>query len=107
MTAPIHAPAGWMAIRQYRDFWDVPRVFLVELDGRLVLFDCAFEEETEDYSDHYRVYLMPPVSDRELDGSWAELPARAIRSLGTVPVGIIRFDATKRAFVEAPSIHTI
>ena len=82
MTVPIPAPAGWLPIRQYRDFWDVPRMFLVDSDGRSMLFDCAFDEEREDFGDQYRVYLMPPLSNGELEGSWADLPKRAHSFVG-------------------------
>ena len=94
-------------IRQYRDFWDVPRMFVVEADGRTLLFDCVFDEEVEDYADTYRVYLMPSLTERELEGSWAELATRALRSLATIPVASVRFDPTNRTFVDCQLIASL
>jgi len=46
-------------IKQYRDFWDIPRIFLVEYGNSLFLFDCEFDEQKEDYGNVFHVYLMP------------------------------------------------
>ena len=34
---------------QYRDFYDVPRIFVADYQGRLYLFDCPFDEALDDY----------------------------------------------------------
>src|SRR5690349_7106539 len=81
---------------RYRDFWDVPRIFLVEYRGRLFLFDCPFDDVIEDYGTAYRVYSLPALDPTELTGSWAGLCKRAEQFLGEVPVGRICFDSTKR-----------
>src|SRR3954451_1984847 len=86
---------------RYREFWDVPRTFLAEHRGQLVLFDCAFDEDAEDFPDQYAVYLMPPLSEAELAGSWESLPCRAVRRLGHVSVGAVRFDASRRKEIDA------
>jgi hypothetical protein len=84
----------------YRDFWDVPRIFLVTHEGRTLLFDCPFDEATEDYPDTYAVYQLPALADGELTGSWDKLSERAERYLGTVPVGEVRFDPTRRQGID-------
>lgn len=89
----------WANIR-YRDLWDVPRIFLVEHGGNTYLFDCAFDEATEDYPDHYRVFRVPSLTEDELAGSWDELHLRAIQELGSVPVRDVQFDPTRRARVD-------
>jgi hypothetical protein len=86
----------WTAIR-YRDFYDLPRLFLAEYEGRHYLFDCPFNEELDDYPDSYRVYQMPALPESELQGSWEHLPERAINFLGLVPVAQVQFDPTRRA----------
>jgi len=96
----------WTKIN-YREFWDVPRIFFVEDAGRLFLFDCQFDNITEDYPTSYQVFLMPTLSAAEFAGSWAKLWLRAIRKLATVPISTVKFDATKRAFIDAAIFDTI
>jgi hypothetical protein len=64
------------------------------------LFDCAFDEETEDYPDDYQVYAMPDLDELDLSGSWVQLPQKALRSLGAVPVAEVAFDSTRRKALE-------
>jgi hypothetical protein len=91
----------------YRDFWDVPRIFVTSYQGQQFLFDCPFNETAEDYPDRYAVYLMPSLTEDDLQGSWAVLPAKATRRLGTVPVIEIRFDATRRQAIDATVLDEI
>jgi hypothetical protein len=91
----------WVPVRDYRDFWDVPRIFFVERDGHLYLFDCPFDEETEDFPETYRVSLMPPLTDADLSGSWVGLSQRAIHLLGVVPIAAVTFDPTRRKEIRA------
>lgn len=83
-------------IRRYRDFWDVPRMMVVDYAGREFLFDCPFDDEREDYPGFYRVYSMPPLGEEQLDGIWAGLPKLAEAELGTIPLESLKFDATFR-----------
>ena len=90
----------WAAI-QYRDFWDQPLIFLLNDGGRTFLFDCPFDDSTEDYLDAYQVHLMPNLNECDLSGSWAELYQKSLTELGTVPVADVKFDPTKRLFADA------
>lgn len=85
----------WAPI-QYRDFWDVPRIFFFANLGNWFLFDCPFDEETEDYGQHYRVYLIPEPPKEDLQGSWSSLPKTAMQYLGELPVSRVEFDSTRR-----------
>lgn len=96
----------WAAIR-YRDFYDVPRIFVVSHEGRQFLFDCAFDDELDDYPDSYRVYLLPPVADVDLEGSWERLPQLAKEFLGVIGVSQVQFDPTKREAVNLAVIEKI
>ncbi|MHB1425153.1 MAG: hypothetical protein ACYC3I_18435 [Gemmataceae bacterium] len=89
----------WASIR-YRDFWDVPRIFLVSSQGKCFLFDCAFDEATEDYPDSYRVYVIPDPSEEELTGSWDKLHEKATSYCGDVPINKMRFDPSKRREID-------
>lgn len=92
--------ATWLSIR-YLDFWTVPRIFLVEHAGSLFLFDCAFNDDTEDYPDRYQVYLMPPLTEQDLAESWAGLHKRALVGLGEAPIADVVFDPTRRKSIDA------
>jgi hypothetical protein len=85
---------------RYREFWDVPRLFLASHRGQLFLFDCPFDEATEDFPDFYRVYLLPAVAEEDLAGSWDKLSARAISYLGEVPIKQVGFDPSKRQTID-------
>jgi hypothetical protein len=89
----------WISIR-YREFWDVPRIFLVPYQGKWFLFDCPFDEATEDFPDFYRVYLIPEPSEEELAGSWDKLHERATRCMGEVPIAQVHFDSGKRREID-------
>ena len=86
---------SWSTI-SYRDFYDVPRIFIATHDGTRYLFDCPFDDKLDDYSDRYRVYQLPAISEDELEGSWERFPERALSLLGEVPVAAVQFDTTKR-----------
>ncbi len=88
---------------EYREFYDVPRYVVIRHpDGRTLLLVSSFDCARDDYDDRYAVYLLP--SDVDLDiGSWADLPARALRLLGRVPVSEVRFDPTRRAEIDLGS----
>lgn len=89
---------NWAAIC-YRDFYDVPRIFITAHDGKQYLFDCPFDDELDDYSERYRVYQLPALQEYELDGSWERLPDRAVALVGSVPVDKVEFDQSKRKLI--------
>ncbi len=86
---------SWVSIR-YRDFYDLPRIFIASYEGRQYLFDCPFDDELDDYPASYRVYQLPGLTEEELQGSWKHLPERALAFLGMVPVSAVQFDPAKR-----------
>ena len=91
----------------YRDFYDVPRMFIVVDAGVSYLFESSFEEASDEYSGFYTVSILPPLSHEDLDGSWASLPDRAVGYLGQVPVSEVRFDQTRRQSIERPSLRSV
>jgi len=90
----------WKSIR-YRDFWDQPRIFVVEDAGDTLLFDCKFDDEVEDFPDDYQIYILPPLSAEDYESSWAPFRDRAIAYLGSVPLNAVRFDPTMRQAIDA------
>lgn len=85
----------------YRGFWDVPRIFLVRHKGQTFLFDCAFDEELDDYPDTYKVFLLPNLPDEELPSDWTTLRHRALSYVGNLPVKGVSFDPTKRQTIDS------
>ena len=95
----------WVPIR-YRDFYDVPRVFVANHEGRTLVFDCPFDAVRDDYRDHFRVYELASGVAVPEDGSWHEL-AEAGRFLGEVPITAVTFDPTRRAAVDATVLTSL
>ena len=85
---------------QYREFYDVPRIFIVVEGGTSYLFDASFDQALDDYPDSYTVSILPPLRAEELAGSWSSLPSRAIGYLGSVQVSAVHFDQTRRQAIE-------
>ena len=97
----------WLDIH-YREFYDVPRIFVAALPGgRTLLFDCPFDQQQDDYPADYKVYLLPALSAGQLAGSWAQLTDLALRGLGRIPVAALRFDPTRRKQIEAGILNTL
>ncbi len=89
----------WTPI-QYCGFWDVPRIFLARYRGQCFLFDCHFDQESDDYPDCYEVFLLPAIRDEDLPKDWTTLSTRALRHLGKTPVDQVVFDSSKRQMIE-------
>lgn len=107
MTPEPTSDVGELRIRQYRDFWDVPRMFVVEFRGRTLLFDCPFDDAREDYAAEYTVYDMPDLPDAVLAQPWAELPGRARRRLGALVVSDVEFGTDPRTTVTQATIERL
>jgi hypothetical protein len=75
-------------------------MFFVRHQGQVLLFDCPFDEDTEDYPDDYRVYVMPEIGELDLSASWMQLPLKALRTLGVVAVADVAFDSTRRSAID-------
>jgi hypothetical protein len=85
----------WTAIK-YREFYDIPRVFLADTGSEVFLFDCPFNVERDEYEDTYKIYHMPRLADDELQGSWETLSEKATALLGETLTSAVEFDATRR-----------
>ena len=102
MTIRCPAPAAMTMDNSpilYRDFYDVPRVFLVEHRRTWYLFDCPFLEDLDDYPAEYEVFEMPVLDEADWKGSWVGLRSRAVKQLGRIAVREVPFDPTRRATV--------
>ncbi len=86
---------------QYREFYDIPRMFIVEFNGSQFLFDGSFDDSMDEYPDYYNVSLLGHLTNKELAGSWEAIGQRPLRQLGRVQTSAVRFDPTKRKSIDA------
>jgi hypothetical protein len=85
---------------RYAAFYDVPRVFALEHNGSMYLFDCPFDEQADDYPDKYDIYRIPAATFESMAGlSWQEL-LNAGKHVGHCKVSDVHFDATRRGAVD-------
>jgi hypothetical protein len=96
----------WTQI-SYREFYDVPRAIVVSDGQHTYFFDCPFDQQRDDYASDYDVYIMPSLSPSEMSGSWVSFPQRAVRRLGRVAVGSVRFDETRRREIDLEILEQI
>jgi hypothetical protein len=74
---------------------------VVEHGVETYLLDAPFDDQIDDYSDSYAVYRLPgDVRARLATDSWETLPSLGER-LGRVAVSAVRFDKTRRRYVDA------
>jgi len=66
----------------YRDFYDVPRMILLEIGSSWVSLDSPVVAALDDYEDRYQVYVMPEGQE-----------------IGAVRVSELVFDATRRRLI--------
>jgi hypothetical protein len=91
----------WLPIRHYRDFYDIPRAFVVEHAEQQLLFDCPFSEALDDYADEYTIYRISDDLRERIDLIlWTDL-ANQFEAIGVVPTTAVTFDATKRRAISA------
>lgn len=90
---------------QYVEFSDVPRCITFEFGGAWYFLDSSFDEEKDDYPDHYNVFRLPDPAE-DLWGSvkthpnfWAELDRTD--HLGTIPIAKIGLDESRRKSIDA------
>jgi hypothetical protein len=88
----------------YHEFYDVPRMLIVNRRGFKLLLDSPFEESLDDYSPSYKVYVLPDKVDEHGLKSWQDLPQMATKLLGEIPVDQVVFDVTKRSDIDADTI---
>lgn len=97
---------GWLAI-DYREFYDVPRLIVVEYGGELFVFDALFDDHADEYADEFTVRRLPK-SARSLvnDSSWVPLVGIG-EFVGTVPVQDVEFDPTRRSAIRSKVFETL
>lgn len=84
------------AIVAYRDFYDRPRAFVLNIPtGGLLFFDCRFDESLDDYPSSYRVFaLKGPLAELPVD--WRHINFCEQLFVAEMPCAEIRFDISRR-----------
>ena len=87
---------------RYVEFCDVPRIILLMYKNRLFLLSSFFDEEADEYEDTYTVDELPASLEKQVSQSWQAIePYLRAEPLASIPVKEIRFDETKRKFLDA------
>ena len=93
---------------RYSGFWDFPLAFTVRWKERLYLFFREFDDARDDYEEEYRVSLLPPWTDEEIEASWGrQIETQAADCLGAVAVKDVSFDSTHRREIDAAIFQTL
>lgn len=85
----------------YSGFYDFPLAFLASYGGKQYLFWRVFDDELDDYPREYEVFVLPNLSNEEINASWSFLPERAETYIGKIDVKRITFDPTKRHSIKS------
>lgn len=80
----------------YREFYDVPRMIILSRGNLRILLESAFDTEADEYSDTYKVFVLPNISEEDLRGSWEALASTATGLLGEISVNDLDFDTSRR-----------
>ena len=80
----------------YRDFWDVPRMVLAKRGGETFLFYSRFDESADSHTDYYEVWVMPALTEPQLQGSWVGLEDLALSRLPNIGLRELPFVVPRR-----------
>ena len=106
LAARTIATMEWLPILEYREFYDLPRLILVETDDRFLLLDCPFEDGFDDYAADFFVYQLESDPRLSFGADWSGLPATG-RLLGQVSVNSITFNSTRREALRSRELATL
>ncbi len=88
---------------RYGSFYDVPRSVVLSYRERYFFLDSPFDENADEYPDHYSVYLFPASIRIAAESSSWDF-ARDLKSLiylGSVKISDCDFDKSKRKQLDA------
>ncbi len=86
---------AWTDIH-YREFWDFPRMVIATCPDGTFLFWSRFDEEIDEYIDHYEVWRMPSLSEIDLSSSWVGLERKGLERMPNVPLRELPFTITSK-----------
>ena len=75
----------------YSGFWDAPLGVVVRYQGLLFYFLRELDEDLDEYETEYRVFLLPEISDNEIQSLWGKFVELSVAFLGHVPINKMGF----------------
>ena len=85
---------------EYSGFWDVPLGIFVMHWGKAFVLIREFDEDRDEYEDHYDVYVLPdavaPLTRGISENFWNAFTEKHLSPTGRVPIRLVKFDDTKR-----------
>ncbi len=91
----------------YSGFWDRPLGFVVQYATVRLFFSREFDEELDDYQAAYQVFLLPNMSDKEVQESWVDLRQKAEAYICTIPMNSVVFDSSFRESIDTDILDAI
>lgn len=85
---------------RYRDFYDVPRAFLVERAAKVYFFDSPFDEQLDEYAKTYTVYRLDGTITDFTDSRDWNSSALSGTIVGKVLVKDVHFDSSLRNSID-------
>src|ERR1700682_486822 len=87
----------------YRDFYDIPRAFIIEPHRQMLLyFHCPFDEDRDDYGDVFKVSVLRNNEASSLPQDWRKLDL--LGNIGSIAISAVHFDDTRRSDVVIDSL---
>ena len=90
----------------YGEFYDFPRMIRFQFGPSWYFLRSFFDEEQDDYSDFYDVFLLPFSSEEEFQlnqNYWMELSKAT--HLGRISISMIGLDETRRKSIDAQAFE--
>jgi hypothetical protein len=85
----------------YSGFWDRPLGFVARYRDVIFYFFREFNEDSDEYEDVYRVFLLPPLTEEDIRNSWDRLHTKTLRQVSTIRVSDVLFDVSFRKSIDA------
>jgi hypothetical protein len=98
-------------ILDYRDFYDKPRAFMVEIPaGGVLYFNCEFREDIDAYAAYYTIVAIPRPFN-EIPSAWKDIDLTGCYKVGKIPLDTVEFDVgnlhLRSPYVSIKNINTL
>ena|ERR1044072_549314 len=92
----------------YSGFYDAPLAFITShRETQYLFWRGFFDEQLDDYPNEYKVFVLPNLSEEQINESWMSLPEKAVSYVGEVSMGRVAFDPTRREFIDTSTFDLI